>query len=153
MHISPMRRSTSQQFVASLKLINDEYTYGHDKKQETGPVVVGFDSDRFLKYCNMASPDYDLNFADFNEITREVFQAEGVWVTHDFLVKAMELLSKYHGFTFCIEKETVGCTSKGENKTSCACMNGALKAGCTFHSNLHHCGNQEIFAPNSTVQQ
>jgi hypothetical protein len=77
-HISLVRFSTSQQFAASLKLINDEYTYGHDKKQQTGTVVVGFDSDRIIKYCDKASPDYDLNFADFNEITRELFQSEEV---------------------------------------------------------------------------
>ena len=40
--------SASRQFAASLKLINDEYTYGHEKQQQqTGPVVVCFDSERF----------------------------------------------------------------------------------------------------------
>jgi hypothetical protein len=39
-HLSPMRFSPSRQFAASLKLINDEYTYGHDKKQQTGPVMM-----------------------------------------------------------------------------------------------------------------
>jgi len=113
-HISPMRFPTSQQFAASLKLINDEYTYGHDRNQRTCPVVVGFESDRFIKYCNMASPDYDSKFTDFNEIARELFQTGEVWVSCDLLVEAMELLSKYHGFTSCIEKETVMCNRKGE---------------------------------------
>ena len=88
-HLSPVRFSTSRQFAASLKLINDEYTYGHDKKQQTGPVVVGVDSDRFIKYCNRASPDYDSKFTDFNEIARELFQTGEVWVSHDLLVEAM----------------------------------------------------------------
>ena len=48
-HLSHVRFSSSWQFAESLKLINNEYTYGHDKKQWTGPVVVGFNSDRFIK--------------------------------------------------------------------------------------------------------
>ena len=43
-HTPPANLSASRQFAASLKLINDEYTYGHEKKQQTGSVVVGFDS-------------------------------------------------------------------------------------------------------------
>ena len=42
-HIPLANLSASRRFAASLKLINDEYTYGHEKKQQTGPVVVGFD--------------------------------------------------------------------------------------------------------------
>ena len=56
-YLSLTRFSTYRQFAASLKLINDKYTYGHDKKQQTGPVMVGFDSDRFIQYCDRASPD------------------------------------------------------------------------------------------------
>jgi hypothetical protein len=134
-------------------LINYEYTYGHDKKQQTGPVVVGFDLDRFIKYCDKASPDYDLNIADFNEVTRGIFQSEEVWVSHDLLVKAIELLSKYHGFTMCIEKETVMCNRKGENKTSRAYMNGALKAGCIIHFKLASLETEKYLPLNLTVKK
>ena len=41
----PANLSASRQFAASLKLIDDEYTYGHEQKQQTGPVVVGFNSE------------------------------------------------------------------------------------------------------------
>ena len=68
--------SASRQFAASLKLINDEYTYGHEKKQQTGPVVVGFDSEQFIKYSDKSSPYYDPNITDFNEISRELFRTE-----------------------------------------------------------------------------
>ena len=136
MHIPHVRFSTSQQFASSLKLIHDEYTYSHDKKQQTGSFMVGFDSDKFIKCCDKASPDYDSNFVDFNEIARELFQTEEAWVSRNLLVEAMELLSKYHGFTICIEKETVMCNRKGKNKTSRAYVNGPLKADCTFHFKL-----------------
>ena len=151
--LSPARFSTSQQFAASLKLINDEYTYDHDRNQRTCPVVVGFESDRFIKYCNMASPDYDSKFTDFNEIARELFQTGEVWVTHDLLVEAMELLSKYHGFTICIEQEIVMCNRKGENMTSCAYVNGALKAVCTFHFKLASLETEKYLPPNSIVKK
>jgi hypothetical protein len=113
-YISPMNFSTSQQFAVSPKLIDDEYIYGHDKRQQTGPVVVGFDLGRFIKHSGKASPDYDLKLADFTEIARELFQAGEGWVIHDLLVEAMELLSKYHGFRICIKKETVMCNRKGK---------------------------------------
>jgi len=152
-HLSPMRFSPSRQFTASLKSINDEYTYGHDKKQETGPVVVGFDSDRFIKYCDRASPDYDSKFANFDEIAGELFQTGEVWVSHDLLFEAMELLFKYHGFTICIEKEILMCNRKGEHKTSRAYVNGALKADCTFHFKLALLETEKYLPPNSTVKK
>ena len=131
-HTPPANLSASRQFAASLKLINDEYTYGHEKKQQTGPVVVGFDSERFIKYSDKASPYYDPNITDFNEISRELFQTEEVWVSRDLIIMAMEALAKYHGFTICIEKEAIMCNRNGKNKTSCAYVSGALKTGCTF---------------------
>ena len=75
-HLSPVRFSPSWLFAASLILINDEYTYGHDKKQQTGPVVVGFDSDRFIKYCDRASPDYDSKLTDFNGLPENWLRQE-----------------------------------------------------------------------------
>jgi hypothetical protein len=65
----------------------------------------------------------------------------------------MELLSKYHGFTICIEKETVMCNRKGENKTSRAYVNGALKAGCTFHFKLASLETEKYLPPNLTVKR
>ena len=59
--IPTSRQSPSQDFTTSLKLINKEYTYGCNKKQQTGPVVMGFDSDRFIKFCDKASSDYEPN--------------------------------------------------------------------------------------------
>ena len=83
----------------------------------------------------------------------ELFQTGEVWVSRDLLVEAMELLSKYHGFTICIEKETVMCNRKGENKTSHAYVNGALKAGCTFHFKLASLETEKYLHPNSTVKK
>ena len=106
-----------------------------------------------MKYCNKASPDYDSNFVDFNEIARELFQTEEVWVSRNLLIEAMELLSKYHGFTICIEKETVMCNRKGENKTSRAYVNGALKAGCTFHFKLASLETEKYLPPNLLLKK
>ena len=66
-------------------------------------------SDRFIRYCDKASPDYESNYSDLNEIVIELFQSDEVGVSHDLLVEAMELLSKYHGFSIYIEKEAVMC--------------------------------------------
>ena len=60
-HIPTARPSPSWDFVTSLKLINKEYAYVHDKKEQTGPVVVGFDSDIFIKFSDKASPYYESN--------------------------------------------------------------------------------------------
>ena len=105
------------------------------KKKQAGPIVVGFNSERFIKYCNKASPYYDPDIADFNDISRELFQIEVVWVSQDLIVKAMEALAKYHGFTICIEKEAIMCNWNGKNYTSRAYVSGALKTG-HFNSSL-----------------
>jgi hypothetical protein len=65
----------------------------------------------------------------------------------------VELLSKYHGFTICIEKETVMCKRKGKNKTPCAYVNGALKADCKFHFKLASLETKKYLRPNSTVKK
>jgi hypothetical protein len=149
----PVRLSSSREFAASLKLIDDEYTYGRDKKQRTGPVIIGFDSERFVKYCDKASPYYDSSCTDFDDIARELFQAEEVWVSRDLIVKAMKVLAKYHGFTICIEKETIMCNRNGKNKTSRAYVNGALKSGCTFHFKLASLETDKYLPPNSTLNK
>jgi hypothetical protein len=81
------------------------------------------------------------------------FPTGEVWVSHDLLVKAMELLSNYHGLTTCIKKVTVMCNRKGENKTSRACVNGAVKAGCTFYFKLASMETEKYLPPNSTVKK
>ena len=84
--------------------------------------MVGFDSERFIKYCDKASPYYDPKIADFNDISRELFQTEEVWVSRDLIIKAMEALAKYHGFTICIEKEAIMCNrNDNEQDLSCIC--------------------------------
>ncbi len=112
-----------------------QYTYGHEKKQQTGPVVVGFDSERFIKYCDKTSPYY-AKITDFNDISRELFQTEEVWVSWDLIIKAMEALAKYHEFTICTEKDAIMCNRNGKNKTCRAYVNGTLKTGCTFQFKL-----------------
>lgn len=59
---------------ALLKSINDEFTYGHDKKQQTGPFIVEFNSGQFIQICDKASPDFKSNYTNFNEIARELIQ-------------------------------------------------------------------------------
>jgi hypothetical protein len=149
----PVRLSLSREFAASVTLINDEYTYVHDKKQQTCPVVIGFDSERFVKYCDKASPYYDSSCTDCNDIARELFQAEEVWVSRDLIVKAMVALAKYYVFTICIEKETVMCNRNDKNKTSCAYVNGTLKSGCTFHFKLASLETDKYLLPNSTLNK
>ena len=123
------------------------------KQQQTGLVVVGFDSERFIKYCDKASPYYDPNIADFNDISRELFQTEEVWVSWDLIVKAMEALAKYHGFTICIEKEAIMCIRNGKNKTSHAYVSGALKTGCTFQFKLASLETEKYLPPNSALMK
>ena len=115
--------------------------------------MVGFDSERFIKYCNKASPYYDPKIADFNDISRELFQTEEVWVSRDLIIKAMEALAKYHGFTICIEKEAIMCNRNGKNKTSHAYVNGALKTGCTFQFKLASLETEKYLPPNSALMK
>ena len=98
--ISVQSFSRTQKFAASLKSINNGYTYGHDKKQQTGTLVVGFDSNKFIRYCDKASLDFESNCTDFNKIARELFQTSRVWHSSDLFCEAMEILSKYHGVLF-----------------------------------------------------
>ena len=115
--------------------------------------MVGFDSERFIKYCDKASPYYDPKIADFNDISRELFQTEEVWVSRDLIIKAMEALAKYHGFTICIEKETIMCNRNGKNMTSRAYVNGALKTGCTFQFKLASLETEKYLPPNSALMK
>ena len=36
--------------------------------------MVGFNSDRYIKYQDKAAPDYDSNFKDFNEFPENYFR-------------------------------------------------------------------------------
>ena len=73
-------------------------TYGHGSNVHTGPVVMRFDSVRFDMFCNKASPNYNPSYCDGDEITKELFQTDEVWISINLLVEDMELIAKYHGF-------------------------------------------------------
>lgn len=84
--------------ICNLHKINQ---YGHDEKQQTCPVVVGFDSDQFIRYCDKVFSDFECNCTNFNDIFRELFQTGEVWCSHNLFLDAMENLSKYYGFLIC----------------------------------------------------
>ena len=93
----PFIRSPSAHFAKTLKETEEE-TYNHGRNVHTGIVVVRFDSARFVKFCDKASPKYNLSYCDYDKITKELFQTNKVWISRDLLVEVMELVAKYHGF-------------------------------------------------------
>jgi hypothetical protein len=97
--------SASREFAETLKEI-EVITYGHIKNQQTGPVVTGFDSSRFMQFCDKASPNYEPTYCNYDELASELFQFDEVWISRDLLLKAMEIIANYHGFTVCCEKES-----------------------------------------------
>ena len=119
------------EFVETLKE-TDIRTFGNGTLRQTGILVVEFDSSRFIQYCDKASPDYNPNYCDYEEISRHLFQADGVWISRELLIKAMDLVAKYHGFTIRLDKEYIKCNRQGTDKTKRAYVNGPLNSGCTF---------------------
>ncbi len=109
---------------------------------------MGFNSERFIEYCDKASPYYYPKIADFNGISSELFQTEEVGDSRDLIIKAMKALAKYHGFTICIAKEAIMCNRNGKNKTSRVYVNGALKTGCTFQFKLVSLETEKYLPPN-----
>ena len=87
-------------------------------------LIVGFDSARFIQFYDKASPDYNHSYCDSDEILKELFQAREVWISHDLLLEAMELVAKYHDFTIRLDKEYIKCNRQGTTKTKCAYLNG-----------------------------
>ncbi len=119
------------EFVETLKE-TDIRTFGNGTLKQTGVLVVEFDSSRFIQYCDKASPDYNPDYCDYEEISRHLFQSDEVWISRELLIKAMDLLAKYHGFTIRLDKEYIKCNRQGTDKTKRAYVNGPLHAGCTF---------------------
>jgi hypothetical protein len=114
----------------------DVRTFGNGNLEQTSMLIVGFDSAGYIQFCDKVSPDYNPSYCDYGEISRELFQAEEVWISCDLLLEAMELVAKYHVFTIRLDKEYIKCNRQGTDKTKRACLNGPLSAGCTFKFKL-----------------
>ncbi len=65
------------EFVETLKE-TDTRTFGKVTLKQMGILVVKFDSSRFIQYCDKASPDYNPNYCDYEEISRHLFEADEV---------------------------------------------------------------------------
>ena len=74
---NPVVRSPSAHFSKTPKE-TEAQTYGHGSNVHTGPVVMQFDSGRFVMFCNKASSDYNPSYCDYDEITKEIFQTDEV---------------------------------------------------------------------------
>lgn len=74
--ISVQSFSCSQKFAASVKSINIAYTYGHDKKQQTGFVIVGFNSDQCIQYCDKVSKIWSLTALISMKLPENYFRQE-----------------------------------------------------------------------------
>lgn len=77
--------------------------------------MVGFNDDRFIEYCITASPEYESNLSEFNDITTELFQAEEVLVSCDVLVQAMKLLPSTMDLQFSLRKRLLLATIEGQS--------------------------------------
>ena len=140
--------SASRDFAMTLKEIK-VITYCRIKNQQTGPVVTGFDSSRFMQFCDKASPNYEPTYCNYDELASELFQFDEVWISRDLLLKAMEMLANYHGFTVCCEKESIKCNREGSDKSTRDYLNGPLKSGCTFHFKLSSLETEKYLPPSS----
>ena len=104
-------QTPSVAFAETLKE-TDVRIFGNDNLEQTSMLIVGFDSAHFIQFCDKASPDYNPIYCDYDEISRELFQAEEVWISRDLLLEAMELVAKYHGFTVPLDKEYINATGR-----------------------------------------
>jgi hypothetical protein len=147
-----MSRTHAAEFVETLKE-TDVRTFGHGTLKQTGLLVVGLDSSRFIQYCDKASPDYNPNYCNYNEISRHLFQADEVWISRELLLKAMDLVAKYHGFTIRLDKEYIKCYRQGTDKTKRAYVNGPLNAGCTFQFKLVSLETERYMPADSTKKK
>ena len=105
------------EFVETLKE-TDIRTFGNGTLKQTGILVVEFDSSRFIQYCDKASPDYNPNYCDYEELSRHLFQADEVWISRELLITAMDLVAKYHGFTIHLDKEYINATDRAPIRQS-----------------------------------
>ena len=64
--------SASRDFAKTLKEI-EVITYGHIKNQQTGPVVTGFDSSRFMQFCDKALQNMNLPIATMTSLQVHYF--------------------------------------------------------------------------------
>jgi hypothetical protein len=140
------------EFVETLKE-TDIRTFGNGTLRQTGILVVEFDSSRFIQYCDKASPDYNPNYCDYEEISRHLFQADEVWISRELLIKAMDLVAKYHGFTIRLDKEYIKCNRQGTDKTKRAYVNGPLNSGCTFQFKIASLETERYMPADSTKQK
>ena len=69
--------SASTDFTTTLQEI-EVITFGHIKNQQTGPVVTGADSARFMQFCDKASQNYEPTYCNYDELASELFQFDEV---------------------------------------------------------------------------
>ena len=50
-------------------------------------------------FCNKASPNFNQSYWDYDEIAKDLFHMDEVWISRNLLTEVTELVAKYHGFT------------------------------------------------------
>lgn len=137
--------SESALFARSLKKYQNT-TFG--PKNEIRNVIVEFDEQLFNRTCATASPDYDLNKCNYDEIMAELFKEGEVWLSRELILQVMELIAGRHGWTPAINRDTIICNRYGHSRRGARDFStGELQANCSLIIKLKALVKERYFPP------
>ena len=118
-------------FARTLKKYENT-TFG--ARKETRDVIVEFDDQLFNRTCVPASPDYNEEKCNYDEIMAELFKEDEVWLSRELILKAIDSIAALHGWTAAKDKENIICNRYGSGRSSARDFSsaGQLQANCTL---------------------
>ncbi|KAL7525422.1 hypothetical protein ACHAWF_002523, partial [Thalassiosira exigua] len=99
---------------------------------ETSSNIQGFDFAKFDRICNVSSPYFHPDLADFGEISKCLFRQGDNWASRDLLKSVIDKIAGLEGWTVIIKHHTLVCNRRGKDKSKRSFKSGALKANCPW---------------------
>ncbi|KAL7544230.1 hypothetical protein ACHAWF_016691 [Thalassiosira exigua] len=103
-----------------------------NSSDDSSSTIQGFDFAKFDRICNVSSPSFHPNLADFEEISKCLFRQGDNWASRDLLKTVVDKIAGLEGWTGIIKHHTLVCNRRGKDTSKRSFKSGALKANCPW---------------------
>ena len=123
-------------------------------RKETRNVIVEFDDQLFNRTCAPASPDYNEEKCNYDEIMAELFKEGEVWLSRELILKAIDSIAAMHGWTAAKDKENIICNRFGSGRSGTRDFSaGNLQANCSLIIKLKALVTEKYFPESQRIKK
>ncbi len=123
-------------------------------RKETRNVIVEFDDQLFNRTCAPASPDYNEEKCNYDEIMAELFKEGEVWLSRELILKAIDSIAAMHGWTAAKDKENIICNRFGSVRSGTRDFSaGNLQANCSLIIKLKPLVKEKYFPESQVIRK